>query len=34
MFIEAVGTNPIQHFARKPVIFPLLSIELQYSYIR
>ena len=29
-----VGTDPIQHFAWKPVVFPLLSVELKYTLIR
>lgn len=32
MSIE-VGTYPIQYFAWKPIIFPLLSIEFQHTLI-
>lgn len=28
-----VGTNSIQNFAGKPVVFPLLSVELQHTLI-
>lgn len=32
MSIE-VGTYPIQYFAWKPIVFPLLSVEFQHTLI-